>query len=229
MTARRRLEATFLTGCLGGAVVVHAVRGVEALSRPFRYEVDVAADEADFGAVRGARAHLTVTDDLGETRHVDGVIESLAMTATDAEGESSATRFRAVVTPTAALLKLRRGFRIFQEKSVPDIVKKVFRDAGLEDALFRWTVGRSYAPREYCVQYDESEWDFVARLLEEEGIWYAFEHTESGHVMVLGDARARAWCDENGVAALFQRLNADGGVDREETAAFSAALRAAEK
>ena len=186
--ANRRIDATLSVACIEGPAVVHAVRGREALSRPFRYEVDFAAGAVDFNRARGAAAHLALTSDLGEVRHVDGAIESLSIAATDEEADTSVTRFRAVVVPRASLTRWRRGFRIFQDRSVPDIARQVLRDAGLDDALFRWTVGRSYAPRVYCVQYDESEWDFVARLLEEEGIYYWFEHGESGHVMVFADA-----------------------------------------
>jgi type VI secretion system secreted protein VgrG len=184
----RRIEATLSTGCLQGPRAVHAVRGVEGLSKPFRYEVDVAVGGADFDAVRGALAHVELTSDLGEVRHIDGSVESLSMVLSDEEAASSVTRVRLVIVPRASLTRLRKGFRIHQDQSVPDIVRRVFRDAGLNDALFRWTVGRAYAPREYCVQYDESEWDFVSRLLEEEGIYYWFEHAADGHVMVFADA-----------------------------------------
>src|SRR5262249_60772178 len=90
----------------------------------------------------------------------------------------------AEVTPRLWLLTVRTGSRIFQNTSVPDVVRQVLDDAELE-ATFQLT--REYPPRNYCVQYRESAFDFVSRLMEEEGIWFAFRHTESGHELVLAD------------------------------------------
>src|SRR5581483_9433340 len=77
---------------------------------------------------------------------------------------------------------------IFQEKAVPDILKQVFKDHGfdaLEDKLHG-----TYESREYCVQYRETDFDFVSRLMEEEGIYYFFKHDEGRHTLVLADGRS---------------------------------------
>src|SRR5207248_5548096 len=75
--------------------------------------------------------------------------------------------------------------RVFQAMTVPDIVKKVLDEGKIKH---RPSFATSHPPREYCVQYRESDLDFVNRLLEEEGIFYWFEHDVSDHVMVLADA-----------------------------------------
>ncbi|MCP6134070.1 contractile injection system protein, VgrG/Pvc8 family, partial [Klebsiella pneumoniae] len=75
---------------------------------------------------------------------------------------------------------------IFQHLSAPQIIKQVFRDLGFSD--FEDALSRSYREREYCVQYRETSFDFVSRLMEEEGIYYFFRHEQERHVLVLADA-----------------------------------------
>jgi type VI secretion system secreted protein VgrG len=95
------------------------------------------------------------------------------------------TFYRATLVPRAWRLLHRHDCRIFQELSVPEIVQRVLQGAGLEAGDdFRLSLQGTYAPREYCVQYRESDWAFVCRLLEEEGIFHFFEHEESRHVLV---------------------------------------------
>ena len=83
------------------------------------------------------------------------------------------------------LLTLHADNRIFQNKSVPEIIEEVFSDLGLKD--FKKSLNGTYAKREYCVQYQESSFDFVSRLMEDEGIFYYFEHSDGKHMMVLAD------------------------------------------
>jgi type VI secretion system secreted protein VgrG len=94
--------------------------------------------------------------------------------------------YQATVRPWLWFLTRTSDCRIFQEKSVPDIVKAVFEDHGV--ANFELNLFRSYKPRTYCVQYRESDYNFVARLLEEEGIYWYFKHSETEHKLVLIDA-----------------------------------------
>ena len=90
--------------------------------------------------------------------------------------------------PGCWFLKLFSNCRIFQNKTVPDIIQKVFADRGYTDYDFRLT--GSYDPREYCVQYRETDFNFVSRLMEDEGIFYFFEQTEDKHQLVLADAKS---------------------------------------
>ncbi|WP_334012596.1 type VI secretion system tip protein VgrG, partial [Pseudomonas aeruginosa] len=75
---------------------------------------------------------------------------------------------------------------IFQNQKVPDIIKQVFRDLGFSD--FEDALSRSYREWEYCVQYRETSFDFVSRLMEQEGIYYWFRHEKKRHILVLSDA-----------------------------------------
>ena len=76
--------------------------------------------------------------------------------------------------------------RIFQEKTVPDIIKEVFQDHSM--AVFDDGLTGTYAQREYCVQYRETDFNFVSRLMEEEGIYYYFEHSDGKHTLKLVDS-----------------------------------------
>jgi type VI secretion system secreted protein VgrG len=93
--------------------------------------------------------------------------------------------YSAHVVPWFWLLTRTTDCRIFQQKSVPDIIKAVFRGHGTSD--FKDSLSGSYAPRDYCVQYMESDFEFVSRLMEEEGIYYFFEHEQDKDTLVLCD------------------------------------------
>ncbi|MGH9646366.1 MAG: type VI secretion system Vgr family protein, partial [Bryobacteraceae bacterium] len=92
--------------------------------------------------------------------------------------------FQLEIVPTLARLASRTDCRIFQSLSVADIVKKVLGDGNVE---FKDALTKTYTPRDYCVQYRETDLNFISRLLEDEGIYYFFDHQESSHVMVLAD------------------------------------------
>ncbi|MEC7522934.1 MAG: type VI secretion system tip protein TssI/VgrG [Myxococcota bacterium] len=185
MADQTYIRAFMDTTACDGMPQVLAVRGHERLSHPYLYRIDVEAEGLDLDGGVGASAYVVISDEQANERHVHGVIERLEIAGSPTP---EILRARLHLTPAQAQLRHRYGCRIFQEMTTPDIVKKVFSDAGIDDALFRWDLQGSYETRTYCVQYDESEWDFVNRLLEDEGIWYAFEHAVDAAVMVFGDA-----------------------------------------
>jgi len=96
--------------------------------------------------------------------------------------------YQATVNPWLWFLTRTSDCRIFQDQSVPDIVKAVFEDHGI--AKFEFKTFRTYRKWVYCVQYRESDFNFVARLLEHEGIYWYFEHTEDGHKLLLVDSQS---------------------------------------
>src|SRR5205085_5694418 len=92
------------------------------------------------------------------------------------------TSYSAEVVPKLWLLTHQARSRIFQQKSVPDILKQVFQGFDCDFEL-----RSTYEPREYCVQYRETDFNFASRLMEDEGIFYFFKHTKGGHKMVVAD------------------------------------------
>jgi type VI secretion system secreted protein VgrG len=171
---------------LGDALVLRAMNGHEELGRPFRYDLDlVAADpDLDFGAVLGQT--MTVQLELPDesTREFSGHITEFSLIG----GSGQSVMYRAVLSPWLQLLAYRSNCRIFQRQSVPDVVKQVFRDHGFSDFEERLT--DTYRTWEYLVQYRESDFAFVSRILEQEGIYYYVKHSGGVHVVVLCDSHS---------------------------------------
>ncbi|MCP3137830.1 type VI secretion system Vgr family protein [Pyxidicoccus xibeiensis] len=162
---------------------VSGVSGTEGVSRLYDFRVDFFTKDGEPLAVadlvwKDALVTLSVRD--GDARYVHGQVREV-----EALGlKTGRRRYRAHVVPKLWRLSQVHKSRIFQGRSVPDILKAVLGEGGVE---VRLALSGSYAPREYCVQYRESDFAFVSRLMEWEGIFYFFEHTDSGHTLVLGD------------------------------------------
>ena len=106
--------------------------------------------------------------------------------------------YRAEVVPWPWFLTRTTDCRIFQNQSTPDIIETIFEDFGFTD--FALELKGSYPKREYCVQYRETAFNFVSRLMEHEGIFYFFRHEDGKHTLVLADAvSAYAECPESPV------------------------------
>lgn len=94
------------------------------------------------------------------------------------------------LVPAVWRLTLRRNCRIFQEMTVQNIVKQILQESGVAADCYRFALINSERKRGFCVQYRESDFDFISRLLEEEGIFYFFQHSEDKHVMIFSDDKA---------------------------------------
>ena len=166
-------------------VVEFAVK--EGISRPFLLELVVAAenDNIDLAGWIGKAGVLT----LFHTRH-PRVFHGELVSAEQLESGRRFTRYRLILAPKFHLLSYRSSCRIFQSLSVPQIIEQLFDEARIEGNDYRLDLRRSYPVRDYCVQYQESEFHFLSRLMEEEGIFYFFEHRLDRHVMVISDANS---------------------------------------
>jgi len=165
-------------------LLLERLTGSEGLSMPFEFTLEMLArDLVEASDVLGKPMHVKVEISNSETlRYYHGRVRRFVQLAKSADG---LTRYRAEMVPWLWFLTLSTDCRIFQNKTVVEIVKQVFDDKGMTD--YRLATTASYEKREYCVQYRESDFAFVSRLLEEEGIYYFFEHTESKHTLVLAD------------------------------------------
>ena len=94
--------------------------------------------------------------------------------------------YEATLKPWLWFLTRTADCRIFQDKTIPEIIKEVFRDHGFSD--FKESLNRSYKPKVYCVQYRETDFNFVSRLMEQEGMYYFFEHEDDKHTLVMADS-----------------------------------------
>lgn len=164
-------------------LMLERLTGKEAVSSPYLFELELLSENGEVDGEELLRSEVTIELDLpdGSVRPIHGIIRRFAQTGRDKD----LTSYRAEVVPWLWFLSLRQDCRIFQEMDVLEIVEEVFKDQGYSDFDIRCT--RDYEEREYCVQYRESNLNFVSRLLEEEGIFYFFEHDDSKHVLVLAD------------------------------------------
>ena len=182
------LSDRFLFEINGLSQTLRVVRfeGQEGLSELFRFEVIVACedDAVGFDGVLGQPALLTMVADEGEPRYVHGLVARLRQ----GDFGKKLTTYHVTIVPRPWRLLHRHDCRIFQELTAPEIIKRVLEGAGLAaETDFRFAVQSAYVAREYCVQYRESDWAFVSRLMEAEGIFYFFQHEADKHVLVLGD------------------------------------------
>ncbi|MCB9881267.1 MAG: type VI secretion system tip protein VgrG [Planctomycetes bacterium] len=161
---------------------LRSFQGQESCSRTFHYELDLLGDDPSIDLAALIDSSLTFEiGGRGAKNPRNGVVSRAA----HAGRLGRFSVYRVTVVPSLWKLSLRTDCRIFQQMTVPDIVKKILDEASIKDAKF--SVTGSYSKRDYCVQYMESSLDFIARLLEEEGIAYHFEHTTSAHTVVFTD------------------------------------------
>lgn len=162
-------------------------RGTEMISRLYHFDLELVSDDAsvDFKAVIGQEATLLIRAENND-RYVNGIICRFEQGAIG----KRFTRYYAELVPRQWMLLQRINTRIFQDKSVLEIIELVMTDAGLPTDSWRKVNLGNYKPREYCVQYAESDWAFLSRLMEEEGIFYFYAHGQNDHALLLGDKPA---------------------------------------
>jgi type VI secretion system secreted protein VgrG len=155
----------------------------EELGRLFEYQVAMESEDhqVDFNAIVGENVTLALNLPNEEIRYFNGYVSRFGHAPID----GNLANYHATVVPWFWFLTRTSDCRIFQEKSIPDIIKEVFRDRGMSD--FRDDLKGSYKTWEYCVQYRETDFNFISRLMEQEGIYYYFEHENGKHTLVLVD------------------------------------------
>ena len=172
-----------VTTALGpDAIFITGMRGHEAISELFSFELDLVApvdSPIDFSKILGQPALVEVDHQAGVTRFFHGIISRFSQGRRDPRF----AQYRAELVPLLWVLTRREQSRIFQHQSAKEILAAVFDTIPL-----KWATTGDYAERDYCTQYRESDYDFAQRLMEEEGIFYYFEHTAEGHTLVLADS-----------------------------------------
>lgn len=167
------------------ALQIVRITGEEHLSRCFAYDLDLYSTDPDLdwqalvdtaGVVR-----ISITPD--DDRHIHGIISEIAVT--EVWPDDRRTHFRARLVPRLALLDLAADCRIYQNKTVTEIVTAILDEGGVTDREVKLT--GTYTARDYTVQWQETNLAFISRLMEDEGIFYWFEHTDSLHKLILAD------------------------------------------
>lgn len=165
-------------------LLIRTMSGHEELGKLFEYQLELVSDitDADFNQLIGDTITVSLEVGVGRARYFNGHISRFAQT-----GISGHTaNYQATVVPWFWFLTQTSDCRIFQNMTVPEIIKAVFREAGYTD--FEDTLSGSYRNWVNCVQYRESDFNFINRLMEQEGIYYFFKHEEDKHTLVLADS-----------------------------------------
>lgn len=201
-----------ITTTLGAdKLLVLRLEGKESLGSLPQWHVDLVGnvsllgvrESIDLHALLGSRANVTIAH--GAKRHFNGFITE----AQRGERRGRFDSYRITMRPWTWFATRARNSRVFQNKSVKDIVTDVLTPYSAD---FSWRLQDAsvYKPLDYCVQYEESDFDFVSRLLEEVGIYYFFEHTSTTHTMVLIDSMGKHEA-KSGAAAIHWSNKLDAG------------------
>ena len=162
------------------------LQGTEAISQPFNLSVTILSKNhaLDSSDVIGQKCSITLNHkDANTPRHFHGRVNGFSL----GELEGDYRRYNLRLVPGFWFATQSQHHRIFEEMTAKDIIESVLSEYG-SFCSFNTNLNATHLTREYCVQYGESDFDFVSRLMEEEGIFYFFTHTESDHKMVLCDS-----------------------------------------
>lgn len=176
---------------LGADVLLLAnFNGREAISEPFQFKLQMysANNSIDSSKVLRQSATISVQISDSETRYFNGVFRDFAQGGFDER--SGLYTYEGTLVPSLWFLSLTWDCKIFQNKTVPEIVEQVLSNNGI--TTYQVSLTGTYSSREYCVQYRESNLNFVSRLLEEEGISYYFVHTDGSHTLYITDKTTSA-------------------------------------
>ncbi len=156
-------------------------KGHEEISQPFRFEAEMLAErkqKIQFDQIIGQSVTLEMLLRDGSKRYFNGIVKRFSQGVRDEEF----VHYRAEVVPKLWLLSKTVRSRVFQHLSAPDILKQVLTGMSVS-----YEISGTYYQRDYCVQYRESDFAFASRLMEEEGIYYFFKHSDGDHQMVVSD------------------------------------------
>ncbi|HEY1379098.1 MAG TPA: type VI secretion system tip protein TssI/VgrG, partial [Gemmataceae bacterium] len=185
-TAARPIAVTTILDTPSGppTFIPRAFEAREAISQLFHAVLDVVVDRRakfTFDQLLGSPVVVDLADSqFRNTRFFHGLCRQVRQRG----GDATFDYYAFDLVPQAWLLTKRTQSRIFQQTTVPDILRKVL--GGLDPAPSVELSG--FQPRDYCVQYQEPDWDFACRLMEEEGIFYYFRHGAAGHKLVIGNS-----------------------------------------
>jgi type VI secretion system secreted protein VgrG len=168
-------------------LVFYRMTGTEQLGRLFEYELELLSERTYIQLADVLGKNVTVRMQLPEvrgagTRYFNGFVTRFSYLGMRGTRYGA---YRATLSPWLWFLTRTADCRIFQNQTVPDIIGSIFQEHGFTD--FKKSLSGEYRTWEYCVQYRETDFNFVSRLMEHEGIYYFFKHDNGKHTLVLAD------------------------------------------
>ena len=160
--------------------------GDEGISQLFNFHLELVSEKPPIGieSIIGQNVTVNMTLTNGSKRYFNGFVSEFAQTGQD----SQFTYYQAKMVPWLWFLSQTSDCRIFQNKTVPEIVMQIFQEFGFRD--FRNALQGTYERLDVALQYRETEFNFISRLMEREGMFYFFEHEQGKHTLVIADQPA---------------------------------------
>ena len=177
---------TLVTGPLpDGALLLESFQGKETLGKPYHYQLTLLSNDHDIPVdkVLGQSLTVHIKLDTGDTRFFSGIVTYFGKVGLS----MNHTRYVAVLNPKLTLFDHARDCRIFFTQDAPALATDVLAQRGFTD-VESGALKSTYRKREYCVQYRETDFNFIQRLFEEEGIYYFFKHENDKHTLILADS-----------------------------------------
>lgn len=196
------------------ALLLTGFTGREGISMLFRFRLDLMSlnPSIDFKAIMGQNVTVSVELPDGGQRYFNGIISRFRQNR-GKNGEENYTSYDATLVPSLWLLDIRSNYRIFQNRNIPDIVSDVLKKAGISHVEIN--TRKNHPQWEYCVQYGETDFNFISRLMEEEGIYYFFEHSRDTHKLIItDDSMYNPPCPHQESASYIEDVD-DGGQERD--------------
>lgn len=165
-------------------LLLRRLRSTEAFSRLFTIEVDLLSYEENIKAetIVGDHAAIFIAATGEKIRNLNGFVKSFVYTGLEKRGLYG---YKAELVPWLWFLDKRTNCRVYQNLTVQQIIESILGEMGFSD--FRFSLSEEHPELEYCVQYQESDFQFISRLIEHEGMFYFFEHQADKHILHISD------------------------------------------
>jgi type VI secretion system secreted protein VgrG len=224
LTQKSRI-ASLKTPLGADTLVLSRFEAGEGLSELFEYRIEALSlrENINFDAAIGSNCCVSIKGSDGAPRHFNGVLVETQWLGTQLSAPDIYYSYRLVLRPWFWMLSRVADSRIFAHQNIPDIIKAIFGKHGF--AKFEDRLSGSYPELEYCVQYRETDLNFVCRLMEEAGIYYFFDHSESEHQLVLADAHSSHKPKPGGAKLIYKPLGESSRRNEEVLHAWFAGRR----
>jgi len=189
--------------------IIDEVVGEEQISGLFHYKLKLRTPDSnvDFEKIMGKSVTVSMEMHDGTERYINGIVTRFEQ----AENDVHWTTYYAEISPWLWQLTLTRDSKIFQNMKITEIIPDVFKSFGFSD--YKDNITGAFEKREYCVQYQETAFDFVSRLMEEAGIFYYFEHTQKAHTLIMANDKATHETCPGVATASMSDAEPEGGDD----------------
>ncbi len=184
------------TSVFGDKLIVCSFSGIEEISTLYTFNINFFSLDNSLSPEKAIGTNITIEILKESPKFINGIISKFTKGISFEYRNEIFTHYIAEVRPHLWTLSLNNECKIFQEKSALDIIKDVLSKGGIKDV--KYSVNKmGKVKREFCVQYNESDFHFISRLMEEEGIFYYFEHTKDKNTLVLSDSSSGYASDKN--------------------------------